>query len=750
MRQVIEPQLQSTPLGRWIDRGHNHLMKYVSSSTGGIISNSEYEALGEKDQVQYIPVEIDMNNDKVLGRQYIDNRVEEPCAETIENVIDKSPQWMKNIWRGNHMSDDKLRKILDMLEKDDLCVAGDGSVRDQLGSYAWCVARKSMETPTFTFKGPVDGHRHHMRALRAESTHVLASIAMICRLEKFVQREKIKIPIYTDCKGLINRIMTSNINSPSMVMSDHIDLTYEIRSLIASSKFEFDFVHTQTIKNDDFDMGTFNEKLLQSMHEIAYGYFTQQDALTPRKYSDYLYGSQISIVANGKPIVSDIGMTLQMMERVAVRESYIQERFNLHENMISNIDQYTLGRVIMKNPSRHAMYTKIIHGELNTMVVNEKWSQSSDRCPVCLNAREDWLHPLMCQSVDMIRKRYELLIDFDERLRAFKTYPPLRSFIVNFFKNLYRCQKPEAPTILDPKYIVEFNAAYEKQEELGWNNFCRGIVSQNWRYLQHCNILERKMKDVHAVDKWTRMLIGSILEYNRLLWKERCDILHAENEFTYENRKREGIWKFCLHLRQKSELVTREDRHLLWKPQSFFFRKHIDNVLNWESRMRISMMVHDDNTPNDIRKYMTSEVRDVNTNTNKRRMMENDTAVRRPKRWKQCNLDTFLCLPTRNNDGNDVTPPPVQQKRKHPSENQRDLEYCRQQQRQRILRIEDYENDSIRKRKHSVINPYEVRISKKSNISVYSMNVESVRDIVTNDYFSVKDPAKAGSRVSYF
>ena len=175
------------------------------------------------------------------------------------------------------------------------------------------------------------------------------------------------------------------------------------------------------------------------------------------------------------------------------------------------------------------------------MSVNRKWDGSSDQCPVCLNAREDWIHPLVCQHKYLIRKRDELLIEFEDRLTQFRTYHPLKYFILNFFRNLYRTRIPQPPTTTDPRYIIEFNDRFENQTKLGWDNFCRGIVSRHWRFLQHCNILEQKTKDVHAVDKWTRMLIKSILEYNRLIWKERCDILHMENELTHEQRQRDTI-----------------------------------------------------------------------------------------------------------------------------------------------------------------------------------------------------------------
>ena len=89
-----------------------------------------------------------------------------------------------------------------------------------------------------------------------------------------------------------------------------------------------------------------------------------------------------------------------------------------------------------------------------------------------------------------------------------------------------------------------------------------------------CNtviFLDIKTRDMYVVDKWTRMFIKSILEMNRLLWKGKCTILHLENESTYEQRQRDGIWQFCLHLRRNLHLVPHADRHFLWKSHGYFY-----------------------------------------------------------------------------------------------------------------------------------------------------------------------------------
>ena len=111
------------------------------------------------------------------------------------------------------------RYTINELENNNLCMAGDDSVRDQLGAHSWCLAQKNKDLPSFKISGPVDGNRHTMRALRAESTHVLARISYICSLEKYVSNTNVVISVYTDCKTLSNRLNDAHVNNLVLVMT---------------------------------------------------------------------------------------------------------------------------------------------------------------------------------------------------------------------------------------------------------------------------------------------------------------------------------------------------------------------------------------------------------------------------------------------------------------------------------------------------------------------------------------------------
>ena len=139
-----------------------------------------------------------------------------------------------------------------------------------------------------------------------------------------------------------------------------------------------------------------------------------------------------------------------------------------------------------------------------------------------------------------------------------------------------------------------------------------------------------------------------------------------ENEFTHQNRQREIIWQFCTHLRRNKLLVPQRDRHFLWKTYSFFSRGNYDGVVNWESRMKISLMVFKEKNVNDIRKYMVEKNGKRKSHTARNRE-DHDMHERHPaKRMKQMDIASYYDVP----ETQPMTPRPIRSKRNRKSNNQ--------------------------------------------------------------------------------
>ena len=123
------------------------------------------------------------------------------------------------------------------------------------------------------------------------------------------------------------------------------------------------------------------------------------------------------------------------------------------------------------------------------MQVNEKWGIGSSTCPLCFKAPEDWKHLYVCTSPDIKRVREEFTSEFEKRLKRHNTYPPLREFILDTLE-FPSFDAPDAPTIVNPRYTLAMDKAFSSQTNIGWPNFYRGIISQQWKKIQYRYNLE--------------------------------------------------------------------------------------------------------------------------------------------------------------------------------------------------------------------------------------------------------------------
>ena len=104
--------------------------------------------------------------------------------------------------------------------------------------------------------------------------------------------------------------------------------------------------------------------------------------------------------------------------------------------------------------------------------------------------------------------------------------------------------------------------------------------------------LELNHGDVHAVDKWARMLTKNILEFSRIMWNERCTIVAAERDASYDGRKRRQMWILCSYLNRNPDLLPPHKLHIIQKEQSYFQRQPLDNILMWKRHLDIILDPH--------------------------------------------------------------------------------------------------------------------------------------------------------------
>lgn len=118
------------------------------------------------------------------------------------------------------------------------------------------------------------------------------------------------------------------------------------------------------------------------------------------------------------------------------------------------------------------------------------------------------------------------------------------------------------------------------------------------------------------------MIIKELLEFNRTMWKNRCNLITLAKTATYDERQRQDTLRLHQYLLQTPDIVPDHAQHYLQKDETFFQRATIDNILMWRCGIQTGQSQNQRNAPTTVR-------RPRNTTTS----LENNTEPK-PKKAK--------------------------------------------------------------------------------------------------------------------
>ena len=159
----------------------------------------------------------------------------------------RAPEWMQKLWRTTKWTNATLTKIIDAANSGSLLATGTGAIRNQWGAHYWAFSTTETLKRICTQNGPIDGNPNNMKAFRASATYILSALSILSTMEPCITNLKAPIELHTNCGGLLNLIQATTINRPSLVLSDHIDIVYQIRYIIRKTNLNISFTYTKAI-----------------------------------------------------------------------------------------------------------------------------------------------------------------------------------------------------------------------------------------------------------------------------------------------------------------------------------------------------------------------------------------------------------------------------------------------------------------------------------------------------------------------
>ena len=270
---IIAPQLQSTPLGSWLHKGHQQWQHFCTPNSTAIHTNT-----GASVPPPHIPVDITTSpTPKILAHKPTPKlHMATQQVATPMTCIRQAPTWIHRLWRTPVWKDDTINKIIATANAGTLIATGQGAVRHQWGSYYWCFVADTTLSRICTHDGPVDGDPNDMKILRAAASYVLSALSILQILTPFIQNATDPIYIYTECRGLLNRVHSRHFNRPTTVFSDHVDIIYQIRELFHTTKLNVKLQFMQAVGPDSPAPPLPIETLMYKMHCGATSYYADR------------------------------------------------------------------------------------------------------------------------------------------------------------------------------------------------------------------------------------------------------------------------------------------------------------------------------------------------------------------------------------------------------------------------------------------------------------------------------------------
>ena len=508
-------------------------------------------------------------------------------CHTIPKRLPQIPQWTLRNWGTAQIDESTLENIKNALDNDNLVAASDGSVLNGAGAHAFCLVEEDTHDVLIEGAAPVDGDPNYITSYRSEAFGALAAITLINYVSKKYTIQKKEIIIYIDNTETINTIKgKNNYNGTSMVLSDHIDITLQLRQAVRESPHLIIPMH---VKSHDTGELSRSQELNEAVDHLV-GEFIRSPPprLQPQSDAIYLPAQTISIIHRNDCIEVDLENVLaQNLFNIKIMHHF-EERHKIKTEYMPLIDFLTVEQVLKSNRNELPRRIKNINSEWNTMYVNKKWGKSTTSlCPVCHQKEEDWKHVFSCQERDMKRSRYENIQKIDAKLTKLKTLQELKNHFLHVFKHWNQSDIRVHEDDRSSPYYSLILEAHNEQKKIGYAAFMSGFISQKWAAVQN-HYYTIQVRDVKLnITRWKQSLLRLIYDFGHTAWKERCTILKAEKDSTEDARYREYLIQYHEDLvLQKNEILHRFDHHLLKRKRNFFTQSDRSSLEMWQVRVQ--------------------------------------------------------------------------------------------------------------------------------------------------------------------
>ena len=622
LKNIIQERLWNKPLGQWISDSHQQWPGKISEDGKLLqINESFYEFYAGTRRKKFLPTvyqgycpiraDVIMENNEVFTMSYANSI---PPHMEMSSTEEELPDWMKHNWGINYEAV-RIQKIAESLCNKSLIAVSDGSVKRNCGAQAWTLVDRNSEEELVSGVAPVDGIGREQCSTRTELFGIMASLSMVAYVAKRFAISDGEVEIYTDSTSSIAKAISRKPLSTKDIFLLDNDIAFELNARIRASPVKVKLYHVKGHQDEDtaYELLPLEAQLNCDMDEKV-GTFLNEN-LTQNPQYPIFESLRYIVRINGVNTPNKIPSKLIASYNDDAWILHAKKRLGINPRVVKKVEWLPVSK-LLKKPAFRGTYVKNIHHELNTMPRCKQWkTAASGKCPLCKKKKETWEHVLQCKSEHSVRTRKECLTELKTVLRALKTHPSLQNLLLYNIDRWISKKGPRMPRIsdIDERDVL---TVFEAQDVIGWNACIQGLLSEEWGNLQQKHYTRNQFGNRYTRDRWYAKVVSSLLELNRKMWKNRCDVVQAINTDTLAQRKRTQMLNLRNKVRKKPWKMRSENRYLLEKSDAFFDKGTITALDMWEQKMFVAMeQVEQSDATNDIRQYgtvITTAARSIN------------------------------------------------------------------------------------------------------------------------------------------
>ena len=265
-------------------------------------------------------------------------------------------------------------------------------------------------------------------------------------------------------------------------------------------------------------------------------------------------------------------------------ESYIEEKFNITANAMTDVDWESIRRMTKGLPLRQrankAKFTyRWNYTKTRGYLFNE---EPHETCPLCGTEPETNKHILRCGCEEMVEERTRLTEKFKEEQIKIGTHQAMTRIMIQLLQDTEEEMRHHGHRI-DADGLGTLRV---RQRNIGYGNFESGWWTTAWKE-QHDQMRRRGHRSRYSGDKWAPRAMKIVWDYIDGQWNFRNGLIHGANEEEQHEIERERLEQKASDLYDDRPDVGK--RKALFTPtKEQILRKNILHLKTWIGNVEIA------------------------------------------------------------------------------------------------------------------------------------------------------------------